>query len=271
MSVNQPQTKLDQVVSFLNSCKGVIKINSFQLASWLRDAKALQKNNPVEGYMMESLVYRAQGKIDLAVQYSEKAYRLDKSTAGSNYLALVKEAGYLDEADKLAIELLNLYRTDTSIFELLIMNSPYTLNTNLLKEGIRLFQPTNKKAQEMVKRAEDYLDAFDTSLEMLKLAEVSIETFKKVMEISTRIKSTQHIGINYFRIKYQNNEAGKFLIVTQRLENTSVEDCIRMNDEFIDAVIDNNYPFQELRKVIFNFAPSDEKSLISYKNEELIA
>lgn len=268
MSVIQPQSKLDEVVSYLNLCQGIIKINDFQLASWLRDAKALQKTNPVEGYMMESLVYRAQGKIRLAVQYAEKAFRLDKSIAGSNYLALIKEAGCLDKADELAIELLNLYRTDTSIFDLFVMNSPYTLNIDLLKEGIRLFKPTNKKAQNMVKQAESYLEAFNANLEMLKLTGVSIETFKRVMEVSTRIKSRQHIGTNKLRISYQDNEIGKFLIITQSLKNTSVEDCIRMNDEFVDAIIDDDYPFQEFRKIIFNFMPLDEKPLISHEYEE---
>ncbi len=257
MSASRPQSKLSEVSDFMNQHQGIIDPNRLELRRWLNDARALRQSEPAAGYMMEGLVYRAQGNIVKGTEYLKKSYRIDPLLAGKNYVSLLTVNGNFDEAESVALKLIQNSRTDVGLLRCILVSLPHTLNKNNLIQAIDVFKPTNPYAKEILNLANFMLDDIKKTLSSLELSNVTVETYRNYWMLASKIRNANYMGGSHITITHQVNELGDFLIIEDSLLNVSIDDCMRMNDELIEAIIDDDYPFDEYRKIVFNFSPAE--------------
>ena len=258
MIAPQKQSKLSEVVKFIQHYEGIINPNRIELIRWLKDAKALRLSNPVAGYMMEGCVYRAQGKIEQASEYMKKAYRLDPFSTNVivNYASSLSSNGKFDESEELCMKHISTHRANVAMFKILLINTAYTFNKQHLTDAINLFMPTSLEGDQVIEQARKELLDFESMLETLELVNVSIETYKRFNALAQQVRSSYYLGASSTSIDYEINELGTFLLIEESLSNVSIEDCLHMNDDLIEAIIDDDYPFEEYKKIIFNFIPT---------------
>lgn len=265
----RPQTRVIEVQNFLSLHHTIIDPNKIELIRWLRDARALRASDPVAGYMMEGLVYRAQGKLCISLKCVESSYRLDWIAAGNNYAFLLGANGYFENAIEVCLRIIKAERTQTVFLEQLMSHVAHTLDKASLEEAIGLFVPTNIQATNMVEEAKSQLSSFDDMLSNLAAADISKETYINFQRIVSRVRNSNYMGTSEVETNCEENELGVFLVVEEFLSNSSIDDCLRMNDELIDAIIDDDYPFEEYKKIIFNFRPACFVNKKEYENEAI--
>lgn len=255
MSNPQPKSKITEVESFMSSYHGMIEPNRIQFIRWLKDAQALRSTNPATGYMMEGLVYRTQGNLHKSLNCIENSYRLDWLPAGNNYAFILSAAGEFEKATEVCLRIIEAERTNTTFLEQLVSIFSYTLDTDSLKKGISLFLPTNPDAVKVLEKAKLELSSYEDMMYNLNASNITVETYRNFQRVLSKVRNSNYMGTSEISIDYENNEAGSFLVVEESLANASIDDCLRMNDELIDAIIDDDYSFEEYRKIIFNFRP----------------
>lgn len=261
MTAPQAQSKINEVYDYLISFEGMINPNNFRFSRWLKDAQALRQSNPAEGFLMEALVYRAQGQLDKAVEYAEKSYRLDKIVARDNYATILSNAGRFEEA--IELDLANLQKDNFNKYALhrLIMDSSITLNKNALSQGLALFKDPNDQSKDLIAVANEYLDKFVQNEAILKQANVSIDVFRKVKSIATRAISTYYLGDSAISMNIQYNEVGTCVILTEKLKNVDMDDCFAIHDKYIDDLIDSDLSFKDYKHIVYNFLPVESEDL----------
>lgn len=265
MRAPQAQSKLSEVLEFLQQYEGTINPNKLIFGRWIKDAQALRLVDPSEGYMMEAWVYRAQGKLDKALEYMKNAYRLDSSSnsVNVNYASLLLSSGDFNESEKLCIKRIRLDRTNTDIFKILITNTLHTFNQDVLFEAIELFIPTNPEAEKVIGQAKKRIFDFDHMQSTLESANLSIEVYKRFSSITQKVRNTRYIGESRTVINCEVNELGTFLLIDEALANASIEDCLSMYDDLVEEIINDDHYFEEYKKIIFNFIPTTSTAINS--------
>lgn len=261
----QPQTKSLEVERFMNNYLGMIDPSNFKLKLWLRDAKALRQTNPVDSYMIEGLVCRAQGKLNDAVSMVANAVRFDSSLQG-NLATMYASAGMFDEAEELCLSLLQKNNSDWYAFHQMLVNTSVTLNRSRLKKAMDIFKPTDEKTEDLLNIGKVYLEDMVKPLELLEKVGVSIATYRAIMDMATVVKNKKYLGDSNLRLGMQVNEVGKILIVNETLFNVSVDDCIDLNEQYFDSILDLECPFDEIKKVVYNFRPGGEEESLESKD-----
>lgn len=261
MTAHQAQSKLNEVYDFLMSFEGMINPDNIRFSRWLRDAQALRKSNPAEGFLMEALVYRLQGKLYQAVEYAEKSYRIDKMIACDNYATILSNAGRFEEA--IELDLANLQKDNFNKYALhrLIVDSSITLNKNALSQGLALFKDPNDQSNELIALGNDYLEQFVQDEAILKQANVSIDVYRKVKSIAARAISTYYLGDSAISMNIQYNEVGTCVILTEKLKNVDMDDCFTIHDKYIDDLIDSDLSFKDYKRIVYNFLPLEDEDL----------
>ena len=261
MTTAQTQSKLNEVYDFLISFEGMINPDNIRFSRWLRDAQALRKSNPAEGFLMEALVYRAQGKLDQAVEYAEKSYRLDKTVARDDYATLLSNAGQFEEAIKLALLNLQENNFNTHALSRLIVDSSMTLNKDALSQSLSLFKDPNNKSVNLLQLGHGTLEIIDNRLSTLNQVKVLIDDFVCVSSIAIRALNTYYLGTSQFKTTIQHNEVGKFLLIDEEIPNINIDDCFVIHDKYTNDLIDSDLPFQDYKRIVYNFLPLEEDDL----------
>lgn len=261
MTVHQAQSKLNEVYDFLISFEGMINPNNIRFSRWIRDAQALRNSNPAEGFLMEALVYRAQGKLDQAVDYAEKSYRLDKSVACNDYATLLSEAGRFQEA--IDLSLLNLREDNFNRYALnrLIVDSSIALDKEALSQGLSLFKDTNNKSGELLHLGYSKLEYFDEDISIIEQAKITIDSLMAISSIAAKASNSYCLGNSQVSMAIQNNEVGTFLIINEKIPNVSIDDCFMIHDKYTDDLIDSELSFKDYKRIVYNFLPLTDDDL----------
>ncbi|WP_218690457.1 M48 family metallopeptidase [Psychrobacter sp. BF1] len=268
MTAHQAQSKLNEVYDYLISFEGMINPDNIRFSRCLRDAQALRKSNPAEGFLMEALVYRLQGKLYQAVEYAEKSYRLDKIVARDNYAILLSEAGQFKEA--IALALLNLQEDNFNTYALnrLIVDASITLDKDALSQGLSLFKDPNDKSKELLCLGYSSLKTIDEKISILEPASVTIDTLIQVSSIAARASNSYYLGNSQISMIIQHNEVGTFLIINQEIPNLDIDDCFIIHDKYTEDLINSDLSFKDYKRIVYNFLPAADDNL---SNDDLLA
>ncbi|MGO2339750.1 MAG: tetratricopeptide repeat protein [Psychrobacter sp.] len=268
MTVNQAQSKINEVYDFLISFEGMISPDNFRFSRWIKDAQALRKSSPAEGFLMEALVYRAQGKLDKAVNCAEKSYRLDKSVARDDYATLLSNTGRFEEALKLTLINLQEDNFNTHALTRLIVDSSITLDKEALSQGLSLFKDPNDKSKDLLLLAHEKLNKIDKELSILEQMKINIVTFTTISSIAARALNTYYLGDSQVSTTIQHNEVGTFLLLNQKIPNVSIDDCFMIYDKYTDDLIDSELSFKDYKRIVYNFLPLEDEDL---SNDDLLS
>lgn len=268
MTAPRPQSKLNEVYDFLMSFEGMINPNNISLSRWLRDAQALRKSNPAEGFLMEALVYRAQGKLNQAVDCVKKSYQINKTVACNDYTTLLSNAGLFEEAVRLSLT--NLQEDNFNAYALnrLITDSFMALNKQALSQGLSLFKDSNNKSVNLLELGHATLEMIDNRLSTLNQVKVLVDDFVWVSSIAIRALNTYYIGASEFSTTVQHNEVGTFLIINQEIPNLDIEDCFVIHDKYTDDLINSDLSFKDYKRIVYNFLPAADDNL---SHDDLLA
>ncbi len=255
MTTPQAQSKLNDVYEFLISFKGMINPDNIRFSRWLRDAQALRKSNPAQGFLMEALVYRAQGKLDQAVDCAEKSYRLNELVACNDYATILSNAGQFKEAVDLA--LINLQKDNFNTYALtrLIIDATITLDKDSLYQGLSLFKDPNDKSRDLLSLGHSNLKNFDEKISTLEQANVTVDNLIAVSSIATRALNSYHLGDSRVGMDIQYNEVGIFLIINEEVSNIDIDDCFIIHDKYTDDLIDSELSFKDYKRIVYSFLP----------------
>ena len=261
MTTPQAQSKLNEVYEFLTSFEGMINPNYIRFSRWLRDAQALRQSNPAEGFLMEALVYRAQGKLDKAVEYAKKSYQLDKTVARNDYATLLSEAGRFQEA--IDLSLLNLREDNFNRYALsrLIVDSSIALDKEALSQGLSLFKDPNNKSGELLHLGYSKLEYFDEEISIIEQAKITIDSLMAISSIAAKASNSYCLGNSQVSMAIQNNEVGIFLIIDEKIPNVSIDDCFMIHDKYIDDLLDSELSFKDYNRIVYNFLPLEDDDL----------
>lgn len=261
MTTPQAQSKLNEVYDFLISFEGMISPDNFRFSRWIKDAQALRKSNPAEGFLMEALVYRAQGKLDKAVEYAKKSYQLDKTVACNDYATLLSEAGRFQEA--IDLSLLNLREDSFNRYALnrLIVDSSIALDKEALSQGLSLFKDPNNKFGELLHLGYSKLEYFDEEISIIEQAKITIDSLMAISSIAAKASNSYCLGNSQVSMAIQNNEVDIFLIIDEKIPNVSIDDCFTIHDKYIDDLLDSELSFKDYKRIVYNFLPLEDDDL----------
>ncbi|MBA2057345.1 hypothetical protein H0262_05545 [Psychrobacter cryohalolentis] len=262
MTAYQAQSKLNEVYDFLRSFEGMINPDNIRLGRWLRDAQALRKSSPAEGFLMEALVYRVQGKLDQAIEYAEKSYRLDKALACNNYTTILSDAGHFKEAVELALITLQKDNLNTYALNRLIIDASITIDKDSLSQGLALFKDPNGKFKDLLNLAHRRLKKCDETISTLEKAGITIDSYAAVSSIASRALNSYYLGNSRFEMAIQHNEAGVFLIINEEIPNIDINDCFIIHDKYINDLIDSDLSFKDYKRIVYSFLPLENNDLL---------
>lgn len=261
MTAHQAQSKLNEVYDYLISFEGMINPDNIRFSRWLRDAQALRNSNPAEGFLMEALVYRAQGKLDQAIDYAEKSYRIDKTLARDNYAILLSEAGQFKEA--IALTLLNLQEDNFNTYALkrLIVDSSIALDKEALSQGLLLFKDPNNQSKDLLHLGHSKLEYFEKEIIDLEQAGITIDSLIEVSSIAAKASNSYYLGNSQVSMTIQHNEVGTFLIVNEEIPSIDIDTCFMIQDKYTDDLIDSDLSFKDYKRIVYNFSPLEDDDL----------
>lgn len=268
MTTPQAQTKLNEVYDFLISFEGMINSNHIRFSRWLRDAQALRKSNPADGFLMEALVYRAQGKLDQAVEYARKSYQLDRTVARNDYANLLSEAGQFKESIDLSLLNLQEDNFNRNALNRLIIDSSITLDKEALSQGLTLFKVTNDKSKDLLVLVNDRLKKIDEELSILEQIKVNLATFKAISSLAARASNSYCLGGSQISMTLQHNEVGTFLIIDEHMPNIDIDDCFMIHDKYTEDLINSDLSFKDYKRIVYNFLPLEDDDL---SNDDLLS
>ena len=268
MTTPQAQSKLNEVYEFLISFEGMINPNYIRFSRWLRDAQALRQSNPAEGFLMEALVYRAQGKLDKAVEYAKKSYQLDRTVACNDYATMLSEAGQFKEATSLALLNLKEDNFNSHALNRLIVDSSMALNEEALSQGLSLFKDPSDQYKDLRELGSRKLKQLKKQLSILNQAEITVNSLTVISSIATRALNTYHWGDGQISMTIQHNEVGTFLIINEKIPNVSIDDCFLIHDKYTNDLIDSELSFKDYKRIVYNFLPLEDEDL---SNDDLLS
>lgn len=250
----QPQSIAGEVEDYMNTYAGMLKPNDIKLKRWLKGAESLRSTDPVESYLIESWVYRAQGKLNASLESAKRAYRLNGNTI-SNLATINIALGNFDEAENLCLEALKKDKTNAVAMHQLINNVTSTLNKERLQEALDIFEPINNRHDKLIALGEMTVGDLDVPLGFLNELEISIATYKNILKIGSTIKSKNYLGSSKLGLEIQRNEVGNFLIIIEKLYNLDIDDCLNLNEELFDSIVDAERPFNQFMNIVYSFKP----------------
>lgn len=258
MSIGQPQTKINEVVDYLENYQGMINHNDFKFRLWLRDADALIKSgdNVLLGYMMRGLTYLALGKLEEAEYAIANAYKFSKTETGVNYLTILARNGKSAKAFDAALELLTINPTNANVLYFLLNNIVSSLDVEKYQCAITLFKTTDKNSEELLAGAKQGLDIMMKTINKIELAGVPLEVYQYIMDKASFVLNQNYYGKAKVVVDFVTTEFGKFLHIQEYIMDVSDEDCLNLNEILEESIVnDDKFDFAEYQKIIYEFKP----------------
>lgn len=258
MSIGQPQTKINEVVDYLENYQGMINHNDFKFRLWLKDADALIKSgdNVLLGYIMRGLTYLAFGNLEEAEYAITNAYKLSKTKTGVNYLTILARNGKSARAFDAALELLTINPTNASVLYFLLNNIVSSLDIEKYQSAIALFKPTDKSSEELLTGAKQGIEIMMKTVNKIELAGVPLEIYQYIMDKASVVLNQNYYGKAKVVVDLINTEFGKFLHIQEYLMGVSDEGCLNLNEILEESIInDDKFDFAEYQKIVYEFKP----------------
>lgn len=262
MTAQLAQTKLNDVYDFLISFEGMINPDNIRFSRWLKDAQALRKSNPAEGFLMEALVYRAQGKLDKAVDYVKKSYQFNKVIARNDYATLLSNAGRFEEAVELALKNLQEDNFSSNALARLIIDSSIILDKSSLSEGLKLFKDPNRKHERLLHLGYIKVEECNAKIPTLEQANIKIDSLIEVSSIATRAVNHYYLGNSQVSMSIQNNEVGSFFIMDEKISNVDINDCFMIHEKYTKDLIDSDLSFKDYKRIVYSFLPLEKGEIL---------
>lgn len=253
----QPKSKAHEAYEFLQNYNGLTNANeliSYRCERWLADGESLMRNgDPADGYILQGFAYTLLGNNELAIESMRMAKDLNNYFGKMNYAWLLIRSGEFDQGLCNSLELLRHNSTDQKLLFIVLEGIKYTLNIDLLKPLFELYKGDDKDSFSIYNRLNE-------NIKLLQDLNIDKNNFINVTKILTNFLAYRYFGDYSIGMHVAESEIGKKLDLNIYLYNVDIENCLELNDLFLDALInDDGTQFDDYKDILVHFMPMEYK------------
>lgn len=247
----QPKSKAHEAYEFLQNYQGLTNPDSFQFHRWLKDAEQLTKKNAIDAYSLKSFAYVLMGELKQALYNMENAHRLGSVYASTNLMNILHSMGRFDESSQVAKEILHQNPHDLESVSLLLSHALLHLDINKVHEAMQYYQGDN---QQIMHKNQMYIQEINKRIDMINELNISKNTVVDILNHIYVFLSDKYVGGNYLSFDYGYTEIGGYLEINVCLNNLSVDDCVSLQDGFLDVLIDSELDYRDYKDILVSFS-----------------
>ena len=240
----QPKSKAQEAHEYFCRYQGLIKPNSLVCFSWLNEAEKLVHTDAKNAYVLRSLAYIFKGQPEDGLYAMQNAKKLGDRHATQNIMNILHSMGRFDESSQVAKEILHQNPHDLESVSLLLSHALLHLDINKVHEAMQYYQGDN---QQIIHKNQMYIQEINKRIDMINELSISKNTVVDILNHIYVFLSDKYVGDNY-------TEIGGYLEINVCLNNLSVDDCVSLQDGFLDVLIDSELDYRDYKDILVNFS-----------------
>lgn len=248
----QPKTKTQEAYEFLQSYQGLTKPNNLQFHRWLnQDVPSLLNSDPKSAYVLKSFAHILMGNPAQGLYAMQNAKKLGDRHATQNIMNILHSMGRFDESSQVAKEILQQNPHDLESVSLLLSHALLHLDINKVYEVMQYYQGNN---QQIMQKSQMHIQEINKRIDMLNELSISKNTVVDILKHIYVFLSDKYVGDNYLLFNYGYTEIGGYLEINVCLNNLSVDDCLSLQDGFLDVLIDSELDYRDYKDILVGFS-----------------
>ncbi|UXZ04930.1 tetratricopeptide repeat protein [Moraxella nasicaprae] len=252
-----PQSTAQDAYKFLSSYQGLTDDITYGLKykRWLNDADSLIKQGIVtEGYLLRAFVNILQGDLKNAVKNAKYASQSSDEIAIYNYALLLNKNGDFSESLKIVEGLIAHNPADISAFDLIETNKMCLLDADGLNDILAKFKGSEHHFNDLSQSFAKSVTRINHHHVMLNELNFDLDLFIKFNQEVFCFIYSRYCGNISHRLSMIETEMGKQLEYCFYLNNVSIDECLQLNDDFLDVMLDK-FDFNDCQKIVIRFMP----------------
>lgn len=247
----QPKSKAQEAYEYFCSYQGLINPDALMCFSWLSDAEKLIHTDAKNAYVLRSLAYILKGQPEEGLYAMQNAKKLGDRHATQNIMNILHSMGRFNESSQVAKEILQQNPHDLESVSLLLSHALLHLDVNEVDEAMQYYQGDN---QQIMQRIQAYVQEINKRIDMLNELGISKNIVIDILKCIYVFLSDKYVGDNYLSFDYGYTEIGGYLEINVGLNNLSVDDCLSLQDRFLDALIDSELDYCDYKNILVDFS-----------------
>lgn len=247
----QPKSKAQEAHEYFCRYQGLIKPNSLVCFSWLNEAEKLVHTDAKNAYVLRSLAYIFKGQPEDGLYAMQNAKKLGDRHATQNIMNILHSMGRFDESSQVAKEILKQNPHDLESVSLLLSHALLHLDINKVHEAMQYYQGDN---QQIMHKNQMYIQEINKRIDMINELSISKKTVVDILNHIYVFLSDKYVGDNYLSFDYGYTEIGGYLEINVCLNNLSVDDCVSLQDGFLDVLIDSELDYRDYKDILVSFS-----------------
>lgn len=247
----QPKSKAQEAYEYFYSYQGLINPDSLVCFSWLNEAEKLVHTDAKNAYVLRSLAYIFKGQPEDGLYAMQNAKKLGDRHATQNIMNILHSMGRFDESSQVAKEILKQNPHNLESVSLLLSHALLHLDINKVHEAMQYYQGND---QQIMHKNQMYIQEINKRMDMLNELNISKNTVVDILNHIYVFLSDKYVGGNYLLFDYGYTEIGGYLEINVCLNNLSVDDCVSLQDGFLDVLIDSELDYRDYKDILVSFS-----------------
>lgn len=246
------QEILEQIGIFGRKNASEIKIHRWKLI-----ANSIAKTNPVESKRLLAIIAVYENDFNLAYSYFESALRYsnfkNSLVYGDYAQALIMQGRGLD-AFNLLVEAFKI-DPNASVLDRILSLSTSMLYAEFLPEIISIVEKFNIHKDSYMPDIERRLNIINKNSEFLESLGVSLQTYTTLIDLNNKV-----LYKNFYtqaKVSYHKLEGMMNIVILP--ENLTAEEISELNDDFVNALVELDIPYEELIKISIYFSFNNQE------------
>lgn len=248
----QPKTKTHEAYEYIRSYQGLTKPDSLVFHRWLNDAEKLVNTDAQNAYVLKAFAYILIGQPTNALYAMQNAERLGYTSATQNTMNILHSMGRFDESDDMAQAILQKNPHNAESVQILLFHALSNLNNDKIKNLMKYYSDDN---QEIVQKFQEYDAEINRRVNWLNELNIPKETFVNVLQHIYKFLSNKYVGDVNLSIDFGYTDVSGYAQINIFPNNLTSDDCLKLQDEFLDMLIDGDLKYQDYKNILVNFLP----------------
>lgn len=245
MASIKPKTNAEELIDlgnnliiYLRESSGLLKPDPFYVKKMKQNAEKNKKGDYAIYWCILSLLESVNSNYDKAKVFYDNAFRVDtnRHDLRPNYIALLFKLSKFEDVFEQGISHLKVDNSCEYTFSKIIRSSYFTLNTDSLKEAIRLFEPKSAVSKEVKSEGIAAIESILSLARDIESIGVSPTEYKAFMSFFNKFNSIKSHEEAKIRFSIE-NRFDQFIRVESFLTINSKQ-AIDLNAEFDSVFIE---------------------------------
>ncbi|WP_323843702.1 hypothetical protein [Moraxella sp. Pampa] len=248
----QPKTKANEAYEFLQNHQGLTNPDGLRFHRWLnQDVPSLLNTDPKSAYVLKSFAYILMGKPTQALSAMQNAEKLGDMNATQNIMNILHSMGRFDESSQIAKEILQQNPHALESVSLLLSHALLRLDIDEVYEAMQYYQGNN---QQIMQKSQAYIQKINKRIDILNELDIPKNTVIDILKYIYVFLSDKYVGDHHLSFDCDYTEIGGYLEINVDLNNLSVDDCLHLQDGFLDVLIDSELNYRDYKNILVGFS-----------------